>query len=165
MCSPAFSTRGDGFRTLTSPLLLYLLNHPAEWDRPNSWSIAPQVVVNVQEPACVSPQSKASVAMEEIFCMICYYKAYIGKKKKEKKGQTDRNEEVVQCLLGLFFVPFFVCLFCDAVTVRNCLETKINSIVIKKEKHQKTWQESPIPFELQGQEKTKAQSLTVTEIC
>lgn len=103
----------DGFLILTGPLLLYLLNDPAERRIPNSWSIAPQDAVNVQEPVHVPPQSKASVAMEQIFCVICYYKAYVGKK---KKGQTDgntefvtdKNEEVVECLLALFFWPFFV---------------------------------------------------------
>lgn len=133
----------DGFLILTGPLLLDLLNDPAERHIPNSWSIAPQDAVNVQEPVHVSPQSKASVAMEQIFCMICYYKAYVGKK---KKGQTDGNTEfvtdkkevVVQCLLALFFWPFFVVVvvnfvlvwifffFGGAVTLRNCLKGKIN---------------------------------------
>lgn len=130
-----------------------MLNDPAEWDIPNLWSIAPQDVVNVQEPACVPPQSMASVAMEEIFCMICYYKAYIGKKKK--KGQTDRNEEVVQCLLGLFFVPFFVCLFYDAVTVRNCSETKINNIVIKKKNTRKPDKNLLFPLNFKDKRKQK----------
>lgn len=58
------------------------------------------------------------MAMEEMFCMICYYKAYTGKKKK-KDRQTEMKE---LCLLDLFLsAPLCVCVcVCDAITVGNC---------------------------------------------
>lgn len=89
--SPAFSTRGVGFVILLSPLLLYLLNDPADKNIPNLWNIALQDVVNGQEPACVPTQSKTCVTMKGQFSMISYYNA--------KKETTDRKERYARCLL------------------------------------------------------------------
>lgn len=128
--SLASSRRGDNFLSLMSSLLLYLLNDLAEQNIPNWWSIAPWDVINVQEPACIPPQSNTFVAMEEILCMICYYKVCSGKKKR-----TDRKK-VVQWLLSLFLATLwgFSCLFfsfCLLVLFGVfCLIIIVTSIVI-----------------------------------
>lgn len=94
LCSPAFSTRADGFVILLTLLVLYLLNDPAEQDIPSLWNITLQDVVNGQEPACVPTQR-----------LLCPWKdsfSWFATTKQRRTGH--RKERYVYCLFLLLLL-------------------------------------------------------------